>query len=52
MANCTILRRGDGKGFLCTYCGAGFMLGPDNKCWETQERFDVLDNVRKQEELL
>lgn len=43
--DCKFLRLGNGKGFICSHCGAGYMLYPDNRCWETQQRIDVLDNL-------
>jgi ribosomal protein S14 len=41
VSNCTIQRRGDGKGFICTYCACQFFIDPKNQCWMTKEYIDV-----------
>ena len=41
VSNCTIQRRGDGKGFICTYCACQFFIDPKNQCWMTKEYINV-----------
>jgi hypothetical protein len=50
VSNCTIQRRGDGKGFICTYCACQFFIDPKNQCWMTKEYINVEKTKEKSDE--